>query len=256
MRFWAVVAGALAFCGSALAEAPAFVTGRPGQTESPIAVPKGYVQIETELGAYSHDRAAGITSTTTQIASTDFRYGIADGADVEMIVSPYVRVQERGAGHSDTTDGVGDVTLRARRTVFGESGDGPSFALIGFVTLPTARDGLGADRVEGGLIATGVAPLSEKTSLTLTLGAADVHDGKYEGDVYGGANVSFALTDKAGLYVEAFADKTAHDDCAATIDVGGTYLTGPTTQLDAGVNIGATKAADDVNVFVGWSHRF
>ncbi len=256
MRFLAVVAGALAFCANAFAEEPAFTTGRPGQTESPIAVPKGYLQVETEIGSYSRDKNAGVTSTTTQVASTDFRYGIADGADIELIVSPYVRAHESGGGASDTLDGFGDVTLRARRTFFGESGDGPSFALIGFVTLPTARDGLGADKVEGGLIATGVAPINDKTSLTLTLGAADVHDGKYEGDVYGGANISFALTDKAGVYVEAFADKTAHDDTAATIDLGGTYLLGKTTQLDAGVNLGVTDAADDVNVFVGWSHRF
>ncbi|HWA22551.1 MAG TPA: transporter [Caulobacterales bacterium] len=256
MRFWAVFAGVLALSTNAFAEEPAFVTGRPGQTESPIAVPKGYFQIETELGGVSRDKAAGVKSTETDIASTSFRYGIADGADVELVVSPYVRTHENGPGFNDRAEGFGDVTLRARRTIFGESGEGPSFALIGFVTLPTARDGLGADKVEGGLIATGVAPLSAKASLTLTLGAADIHDGKYEGDVYGGANVSFAVTDKAGVYIEAFADKTAHGECAATIDVGGTYLTGPTTQFDAGVNIGVTDAADDMAVFAGWSHRF
>ena len=199
MRFLAVLAGVLAFSTNALSEELAFVTGRPGQTESPIAVPKGYFQIETELGGYSRDKAAGVTSTETDIASTSFRYGLADGADVELVVSPYVRTHASGPGFADT--GFGDVTLRARRTFFGESGEGPSFALIGFVTLPTARSGLGADKVEGGLIATGVAPLSPKASLTLTFGAADIHDGKYEGDVYGGANVSFALTEKAGVYV-------------------------------------------------------
>lgn len=256
MRYLAACVLMFAFGGAAFAEEPAFVTGRPGQTETPIAVPKGYLQIETEIVGYARDKAAGTTSTETSLASTAFRYGIADGADVELVVPPYVRAHESGLGARDTMDGFGDVTLRARRTFFGEQGDGPAFALIGFVTLPTARDGLGADKVEGGVIATGVAPLSNKASLTLTLGAADVHDGKYEGDVYGGANVSFALTDAFGVYVEAFADKTAHDEAAATMDVGTTWLLGSTTQLDAGANFGVTDAADDLALFAGWSHRF
>jgi hypothetical protein len=233
----------------AFADEPAFVTGRPGLTESPISVPKGYFQVESELGAYVRDKASGVRTTETRALATDFRYGIADGADVEMVVSPYVRATGAGGG-------IGDVTLRARRTFVGEDGDGPSFALIGFVTLPTAKDGLGADKTEGGVIATGVAPLSDAVSLTLTLGAARIHDEVYQGDVYAGANLSFAVTDKAGFYVEAFADKAARSDFAASFDLGGTYLIGAASQLDAGVNLGLNDAASDIEVFAGWSHRF
>jgi hypothetical protein len=241
---------------AAFADEPAFVTGRPGQTESPISTPKGYFQVESQLVGYTHNKDSGVKTSETQIASTDFRYGIADGADVELIVSPYVRATEKVGGASTSDSGFGDVTLRARRTFMGQNGDGPSVALIGFVTAPTAEDGLGADKTEAGLIATGVTPLSKTASLTLTLGAARVHDGVYQGDIYGGANVSFALNDKAGLYVEAFADKAALSELAATFDFGGAYLLTPTTQLDAGVNLGLSDAADDVSAFVGWSHRF
>lgn len=240
----------------AWAETPAFVTGRPGATESPISTPKGYLQIESELGSFTRDRQSGVKTSETRVAGTAFRYGIADGADVEMIASPYVRDRVEDASGRETSTGFGDVTLRARRTFYGQDGEGPALALIGFVTLPTGKNGLGADKVEGGLIATGVEPLSQSASLTLTLGAAAIHDGVYLGDVYGGANVSFALTEKAGLYVEAFADKTVRSDVAATFDLGGTYLIDEVTQLDGGVNLGVTRAADDVSVFAGWSHRF
>jgi hypothetical protein len=256
MRLIALLLGVLLAAPCASGQEPAFVTGRPGNTESPISVPKGYFQVETELAAYAHDRADGVRASETRALATDFRYGIADGADVEMIVSPYIRNRVRDAGGVDTQSGIGDVTLRARRTFTGEDGDGPAFALIGLVTLPTARDGLGADKVEGGLIATGVSQLSDKSSLTLTLGAATIHDGVYQGDVYAGANVSFALTDKAGLYVELFGDKAARSELAATFDLGGTYLVGAATQLDAGVNLGLNDSADDFEVFAGWSHRF
>jgi hypothetical protein len=240
----------------AFAEEPAFVTGRPGMTESPISVPRGYLQIEIELAAFARDKASGVRASETRAFSTAFRYGVAEGADVELIVSPYVRDRVKDAGGADTQTGFGDVTLRARRTFTGQDGNGPAFALIGFVTLPTAKTGLGADKVEGGLIATGVTQLSDAASLTLTLGATRIHDGVYQGDVYGGANVGFALTDKAGVYVEAFADKAARGDFAASFNFGGTYLLGATTQLDAGVNLGLNHAANDVEVFAGWSHRF
>jgi Putative MetA-pathway of phenol degradation len=256
MRVCVFVLSLLSLAPCALAETPAFVTGRPGATESPISTPKGYFQIETELASYTHDKQGSAKASETRLGSTDFRYGVADGADLELIVSPYVRDRLEDVGVREADSGFGDVTLRARGTFFGQDGEGPSFALIGFVTLPTGKNGLGVDKVEGGLIATGVEPLSQSASLTLTLGAAAIHDGAYQGDVYGGANVSFALSEKAGLYVEAFADKAAHSDVAATFDIGGTYLLDAVTQLDCGVNLGFTRAADDVSVFAGWSHRF
>lgn len=227
---------------------PPFVTGRPGQTESPISVPKGDWQVESELAGYA--RGGGAESWSA--AATTLRYGIAHGADMELVVAPYLRSRADG----ETTDGFGDVSLRARRTFFGEDG-GPAFALIGYVTLPTSRDGLGADKVEGGLIATGVVDLSERTNLTLTIGAAAIHDGAYEGDVSAGAALGYAFTDRLSGYVELFGERAAFDEeTAATFDVGGAYLLNDVTQLDAGINLALTDAADDATVFLGWSHRF
>jgi hypothetical protein len=42
----------------------------------------------------------------------------------------------------------------------------------------------------------------------------------------------------------------------ATFDCGMTYRLTRDVQLDAGANIGLTKAADDVNPFVGLSVRY
>ena len=41
-----------------------------------------------------------------------------------------------------------------------------------------------------------------------------------------------------------------------TVDLGLTYALTKNIQLDAGVNIGVTRAADDWNPFVGISFRF
>ena len=45
-------------------------------------------------------------------------------------------------------------------------------------------------------------------------------------------------------------------DWIATFDFGFTYAVTRDIQLDAGVNIGLTDAADDVNPFIGLSLRY
>lgn len=154
-------------------------------------------------------------------------------------------------------DGFGDVTLRARRTLVGQGG-GPSFALIGYMTLPTSQDHLGAEEVEGGLIGTSAFALSVHISATLTAGAGSVNGdhGGQKADFYGGANVGCSFTERFGAYVEVFADKTNGMEAAAVFQTGATYLLTPTTQLDAGVELGITDAADDRRLFLGWSQRF
>jgi len=72
------------------------------------------------------------------------------------------------------------------------------------------------------------------------------------------ATVSFDLTDRVGAYAELFTQKSAENgsDWVVTGDAGLTYAVSDNIQLDAGVNLGLTDAADDLNLFVGVSGRF
>ena len=59
-------------------------------------------------------------------------------------------------------------------------------------------------------------------------------------------------------YVELFSDVSneSHAGWVANVDCGMSYPLTRDVQLDAGVNIGLTSAADDVNPFVGLSVRY
>jgi hypothetical protein len=59
-------------------------------------------------------------------------------------------------------------------------------------------------------------------------------------------------------YLELFSDisNERHAGWVATFDCGASYRLTRDVQLDAGANIGLTKAADDVNPFVGLSVRY
>lgn len=250
VRYMSVKIVALAaFAGLASpALADDFTPGRPGNTESPISVPAGRWQVETEIGSYAH----GDGGKSWSALESDIRYGLADGWDAEAIVAPYVGGESGG----DSESGFGDTTLRLRHTFIGQDGDGPAFALIGFVTLPTATNHQGDGAVEGGLIGTGTFSLSDKDDITYTAGAGAVSDqGDYKSDVFGGVNLTHQFTDKFAAYGELFADRS-FGETAATFDIGATYLCDERTQLDAGVDIGINRAADDARFFVGWAHLF
>ena len=237
----------------ARADGPAFTTGRPGNTESPIAVPQGFLQLESELVSYAHDESQHVTTDSWNVASTALRYGVSHGVDVEVIFDSYARVVHAGG----VQQGVGDVTLRARKTLLGQDG-GTAFAIIGYLTLPSSQDQLGVDNFEGGMTATASFALSSDVSATVTFGAAAV-SGDPRGpraDIYGGVNLGYALNDRLGAYVEAFADHTQGEASVAVMQIGTTYLLTPTTQLDAGGELGLSSSADDYRVFLGWSHRF
>lgn len=248
MRFTPLAGFALCIVATP-AFADDFVPGRPGNTESPISVPAGRWQVETELGGYA--RGDGGAKSWSALQS-DIRYGLAPGWDTEVIASPYVGVDAGG----DTETGLGDTTVRLRHTFAGQDGNGPAFALIGFVTLPTATNGQGDGAVEGGLIATGTFSLSNADGITYTAGAAAISDnGVYTSDFYGGVNLTHQFSDKIACFVEGFADHS-EGETSGTFDVGATYLSDAHTQWDAGVDIGVTRAADAARFFVGWAHLF
>lgn len=226
-----------------------FTPGRPGATESPIAAPQGRWQVETEIASLARDDESDADSLS--LLSTTFRYGLARGWDAEAIVSPFNRVETPGGDES----GVGDVTLRLRRTFAGLDG-GPSFGLIGYVTLPTGEAGFGADDVEGGVIAAGGFDLSDDWELAWTAGLGAVSDGDdYDAAISGGIALGRELTDRFGYYIEAFAEHV-DDETAATFNLGLTYLWNAVTQLDANFDFGLTDAADDVRFSIGWAQLF
>jgi hypothetical protein len=115
--------------------------------------------------------------------------------------------------------------------------------------------------VEGGVI----LPLAIDLGSGMGLGLMTEVDilraedgGGYEPTFINSATVSFELTQKLGLYVEAFTERSAESgsETVVTIDTGLTYAVTDNLQLDTGANIGVTDAADDLNVFVGLSRRY
>jgi hypothetical protein len=242
-------------------------TDRPDKTESPYTVDAGHLQIELDFATYTRDidRSEGqnLRSDTFGIAPVNFKLGLTNDSDIQLLVDPYVRqtVKNRAGRTTERTSGFGDVTLRLKHNLWGNDGGATALALMPFVKLPTARRGIGNGAVEFGLI----VPLAIEVADGLGIGlmteidVLEESDGKgYAPTFINSATMSVDLTDRLGAYTELFAERSTERGArwVATADVGLTYAVTDDLQLDGGVNLGITRAADDVQLFMGISRRF
>ena len=241
-------------------------TDRPDKTESPYSVDAGRFQIELDVLTYArdHDKSgSGDTVATAWGMAPVLKLGLRHDLDVQLMLEPYrnVRTEDRVARTTARQTGFGDTTVRLKKNFWGNDGGRTAFAVMPFVKLPTNRDGLGNTSVEGGVIFPLAMELSDGWGMGL-MTEVDV----LRNEAGGGRHASFVNTitfghdivgDLAG-YVEFFSEISAESGArwVGTVDCGLTYGLNKNLQLDVGANIGVTKSADDLNLFVGVSRRF
>jgi len=242
-------------------------TDRPDKTESPYTLDDGHWQVEMDVVTFTYDRHNTERSDTRveswSFATVNFKVGLLNDIDFQVVLEPWSTARTvQNTGHvTSRADGFGDVTLRTKINLFGND-DGPTaFSLMPFVKIPTNQDDLANHAVEGGLILPLAVQLPSGWSLGLMteLDAVEESDGDgYRAEWINTITFSHDLTERLGAYVEFFSAVTSESDVpwVGTFDVGLTYAVSDDIQLDAGVNIGLTRFADDVNPFIGLSWRF
>jgi hypothetical protein len=235
-------------------------TDRPDKTESAYTVDAGRFQIETDLVAYTHDKEAGSTTRAIDVLPINLKVGLTHDTDLQVVYGAFSSTRTSGNGATETESGFGDVAIRLKHNLWGNDGGRTAFALMPFVKIPANTLASLNDDVEGGLI----APLAIDLGHGVGLGLMTEIDilksdmGGYDPSFVNSATVSFELTERMGVYVEAFVERSTASgaDTVVTIDGGVTFAVTENLQLDAGANVGVTDAADDLNVFVGLSQRY
>ena len=236
-------------------------TDRPDTTESPYTVDAGRFQVELSLVDYTRDETDGVRTRAVSAAPVLLKAGVTSWMDVALGVEPYTRVRVDDGSGAVTEDGFGDLVVRVKMTAWGNDGGRTALAVMPYVKLPTASEGLGNDSVEGGLIVPFALDLGNDNSLGLMAEFDFFRDAADEGyvvDFVHSATVSRPLFGDLGGYVEyaGFYNLNADADYRAYFDAGLTYGLTADVQLDAGVRVGLTGAADDFGVFTGISWRF
>lgn len=238
-------------------------TDRPDKTESAYTVDAGHYQIEMDVLSYTSDRTKHDSTRSLAIASTNFKVGVLNNVDLQMVIETYniERTKDRDRRDSSRLSGFGDASLRAKINLWGNDGGPSALSVMPFVKIPTATGGLGNGSTEGGVI----FPFAMDLPADWGLGAqvevdhlADSNGSNYHHEFSQTVTVSHDIVGNLGGYVELFSSVSneRHSAWIATFDLGFTYALSRDVQLDAGVNIGLTDAADDINPFLGLSLRY
>jgi len=238
-------------------------TDRPDKTESAYTVDAGHFQVEMDLLSYTYDRSNDEKVKALGVATSNLKVGVLNNVDLQIIVETYniQRIEDRGTDMSTRLSGFGDLTLRTKINLWGNDGGPSALSVMPFVKLPTAGDELGNGAVEGGVIFPFAMELPSEWGLGAQLEVDHLRDSlgsSYHQEFSNTVAVSHDLGEKLGFYVELFnsISNERHSAWVATFDFGFTYAVTRDIQLDAGMNIGLTDAADDFNPFIGLSMRY
>jgi Putative MetA-pathway of phenol degradation len=237
-----------------------FATDRPDRTETPFTVDGGRFRMEADLFVYSKDidRSNNTTTESYNYFVPNLKVGLTNNIDLQIIPEVYNVVRTKiGNQAAQSVSGFGDTTVRIKVNFWGNDSGDTAFGMIPFVKIPTSQNGIGNGSVEGGII----FPFAVKLSDTWDVGMQTQFDANKTDSGYsiGFVNtVSFghAISDNWSTYFELYTNTGAERGFAATFDTGLKYLLTENVQLDGGVNIGLTEAADAIQPFLGLSVRF
>ncbi len=239
------------------------VPDRPDKTESPSTVDAGHFQIEMDFANFIDDRTSSVRTRAWNIAPVNFKAGLCDRADFQLIFDGYrnVRRDDGTANGHTTRSGVGDLTARLKVNLLGDDGGPVAFALLPFVKFPTNTGGLGNGDAEGGLILPLALKLPAGFDMGMETGLASLRNDGARGrhaEFVNSITVGHSLVGKLSGYAEFFSSLGTERNTAwiGTLDAGLEYALTEDIQLDCGCNFGVTRSADDLNPFAGLSVRF
>jgi hypothetical protein len=222
-------------------------TDRPDTTESPYTVDAGHVQVEMDFVSAERDQG----STETLVGNMNLKLGLTSFADLQVLAAPY--------DDADGVTGIGDTTLRIKVNAWGDDGGATAIGLMPFLTLPTAKDGLGSGHVETGLILPFAvqAPLDLDLATMIELDYAH-HDDHYGLDLIVTGSIGHEIWGPLGGYVELASttplDATSDSELGMN---GGLILElGDDWEIDGGARVGLNDPAPDLALFAGGAARF
>jgi len=240
-------------------------TDRPDKTESAYTVDAGHMQIETSVIDYTTDKhnpegEQGKTDTLG-VMETNLKLGLTNSTDIQLVIVPYTREKTRDDTEETLKQGFHDMQLRLKQNIWGNDEGNTALAVMPFVKFPTNEENLGNDAYEGGVIIPLAVALPHDWSMGL-MAEFDFNENAsgddYHTEYIQSITFSHMIAGDLGGYIEFFSNISDEDgsDWVATVDGGLTYALNKDIQLDAGVNIGVTRAADDINPFLGLSMRY
>jgi hypothetical protein len=197
------------------------------------------------------------------IAPINLKLGILNNMDFQLGLESYTstRAHDYASGHVEKHRGFGDIVPRFKVNLWGNDGGKTAGGIMPFVKLPTNQDHLGNNSVEGGVI----LPIAVELPWSFGMGlmtefdwTRDLNGGGHHPEFINSITFSRDIIGKLAGYVEFFSSVSAERDVpwVGSFDMGLAYALSADVQVDAGINIGVTRSAEDLNPFLGITWRF
>jgi len=243
-----------------------FSTDRPGKTHSSTTVDAGHWQLESDFVNTTYDRYSDHEQATRSysLGTPLIKAGITDWADLEVGLALFNDVESKdlASNTSAHASGFGDVLLGSKINLFGNDGGNQSMAVLPFVKLPTASNGVGNGVTEYTLNIPYTITLNDPWSLTLEPAFGllkNYNDDGHHGDASFLVNINRTIFTKTITAALEFASELSADHNIGnqyTLDPSLQWVVSPGVQLDVGVYLGLNRAAPDYNPYTGISFRF
>lgn len=218
----------------------ALITDRPDATESPTAMPKGFLQVET--GAFYENFESDNFKTEDFTYNTMLvRYGLLENLELRLGYNYTDSKEKFNNTEIASITSFSPILLGFKVGIAEEKGAMPEIGFLGHLNLPFSVN------KDIRPINTGVDfrfsfahTLCQKSSLSYNLGAAWNNDNPEAAYLYTIA-YGYSLSDKFGAYIELYGDFPENNKANHLWDAGLTYLISNNVQLDATVGKSITE---------------
>ena len=240
-------------------------TDRPDRTESPHTVDAGLFQAEIDLFTYRGDDSdegePEQQTNSVAVLPINMKAGLTHNIDLQLVLETWAWNKETATGSTERQRGLGSISVRTKINMWGNDAGRTAFALMPFVAF-VSDPGQSRRIVNFGVVMPFRVDLGSGWGLSTMLEfdlAAEAAGSPRKVAMIGSTSIGRGIAGPLSFYVEVYGGTILADasaDWEGTGDIGLTLGIGPNVQLDAGLNLGVTRVAEDVNPFLGLAFRF
>ncbi len=125
-----------------------FATDRPDVTESAYTLDAGHFQVETDLFKTERQSINGVKTTNNFYNVANIKLGITHTLDLQLVVGSLFTSHISEAFGEKKHTGFGGLTLRAKKSLWGNDNGKTALSILPFVNIPTSA----ADKFSGGVV--------------------------------------------------------------------------------------------------------
>ena len=241
------------FNASGQTKRPEIVTDRPDQTEAPVVLPKGSLQVESGF-IFEKNLDAQVEENNIAFNTTLIKYGVNDNFEFRFIAEFLGESITGPETPTMKTNGFSPIAIGAKIKLNDENGFWPQAALIGHINLKTGHKEFMPEHTAADFRFTFAHTLSERWSLSYNLGAE--WDGESPEAIFlYTLSFGYVITDKLAAFAEGYSFFPEAGKADNRIDGGFTYKITPVVQFDVSGGIGLSENAPDYFVSTGCSFR-